>query len=144
MVIGDATKASVRFNAAAKTGRWPSLCDASLSFVHPHFHPLVEQWQTAAAEGRLPRRSELNLRRLKAVLPAMAIYEGVMNGTVRYRVRLMGTLFAEAMGNLSGRFIDEAVPPEYLARWHAALDAAFAAGAPLRFFGQLDVAEKDY
>ena len=89
-------------------------------------------------------RREIDLRKLKNVLRAMALYERVVNGTVRYRVRLMGTAFAEALGDLSGQFVDEAVPKEYLPRWRAALDTAFEAGAPIRFIGQMDVASKDY
>lgn len=123
---------------------WPTLCDPTLAFAASEFSPLVEIWRRAAEEGRLPLRQEIDLRSLKKLLRELALYERVSGRKGRHRVRLMGSEFADAMGDLSGRFLDEAVAPEHLPRWQAALDAAFEAGAPLRFIGQLDVSDKPY
>lgn len=144
MEPGAASEACQQFNAAAHEGGWAALCDASLAFGDPRFDPLVGIWREAAAHGRLPRRSELGPRGLKLLLKNIAIYERLMNGNVRWRVRLMGTAFADVMGDLSGKFLDEAVPPMHLPRWHAALDAAIAAGAPLRFMSRSDTTAKSY
>ncbi len=38
----------------------------------------------------------------------------------------MGTKFADVMGDMTGKFIDEAVPAEFIPRWYAALDAVMA------------------
>jgi hypothetical protein len=144
MEPGAASKACQQFNAAAKAAGWAALCDASLGFGGPRFDPLVAIWHEAAAQGRLPRRSELGPRSLKLLLKNIAIYERVATGNVRYRVRLMGTAFADVMGDLSGKFIDEAVPPAHTVRWHAALDAAIAARAPLRFMSRSDTTAKNW
>src|ERR1044071_8568090 len=103
MKTGNASEASTNFNAAATRNGGPSICDPTLSFGCTQFRTLVEIWQRAAAQGRLPMRREIDLKKLKCVLRDMAIYERVVNGTIRYRVRLMGTAFAEAMGDLSGK-----------------------------------------
>lgn len=144
MEPGAASEACQQFNAAANERGWAALCDASLAFGDPRFDPLVAIWHEAAAQGRLPRRSELGPRSLKLLLKNIAIYERIVNGNVRYRVRLMGTAFADVMGDLSGKFIDEAVPPAHLPRWHAALDAAIAARAPLRFMSRNDTTAKSW
>jgi hypothetical protein len=83
---------------------------------------------------------------LKAHLPHVAIYERVQpeNGARRYRVRLMGTQFSQVMGNFTGKFIDEVVPPQFHARWYAALDASLDSGVPLRFLSRSDTSGKTF
>ena len=50
-------------------------------------------------------------RLLKSFLRDVAIYERIGEGQGRrYRVRLMGTAFAQILGDLTGKFIDEAIP----------------------------------
>ena len=82
-----AVHASKAFNSAAKVGGWASLCDPTLSFHYPEFDPLVEIWRQAAAKGRLPMRREIDLKKLKHVLRAMALYERVAerSGFLVYR-----------------------------------------------------------
>lgn len=144
MVARAAVEASAKFNATAKSGGWPTLCDPTLCFSVPRFETVIAIWEAAARKGQLPNRSDITPRRLKSMLGDIAIYERVMNGSVRYRVRLMGTAFAKLMGDLSGRFIDEVVPLESHLRWRIAIETALAAEAPVRFVGRMDVASKAY
>lgn len=144
MNLTPAATASQSFNAKARQAGWASLCDATLAFVRPEFGELLCLWREHAEAEGLPFRKHFGPRSLKALLRHVAIYERVENGEARYRVRLMGTAFADAMGDLSGRFIDEAVAPEFLPRWYAALGAAIEARAPLRFVSRLDTVNKSY
>ena len=139
-----AHQASEKFNTAARTGGWPALCDASLAFLEPRFEPLVAIWERAAAAGRLPRRADFNPRALKSLIRNVAIYERVAGEPVRHRVRLMGTAYTDVMGDLGGKFIDEAVSKELLPRWNAAFEAAFEAGAPLRFLSRAETGGRTY
>lgn len=132
-----------KYNARARAEGWPSLCDAALSFHRVEFRVLTATWRSFATR-QLPTRKDFTPRSLKALLRNVAIYERVANGTVRYRVRLMGTAFADVMGDLSGKFLDEAIPAEHLTRWHAALDTAIEAGAPLRFVSRTDTVNKPF
>jgi hypothetical protein len=127
------------YNRAAAAGNWHSLCDEQLRFVHPELMRLLELWQAEAGDGIPPRRV-MSPRLLKSFLRDIAIYERVMGdgGKRRYRVRLMGTAFAQILGDLTGKFIDEAIPPEFVVRWHASLDATLGARAPLRFLSRED------
>jgi hypothetical protein len=144
MIEPEAMAASQSFNAKARQAGWASLCDASLAFVRPEFAELLELWRGHADADNLPYRRDFGPRNLKALLRHVAIYEKVEEAPARYRVRLMGTAFADAMGDLSGKFVDEAVAPEFLPRWYAALGAALEAKAPLRFVSRLDTVNKSY
>ena len=132
-----------RYNARAQAEGWQSLCDAALGFHRVEFRVLTATWRSFATQ-QLPSRKDFTPRSLKSLLRNVVIYERVANGTVRYRVRLMGTAFSDVMGDLSGKFLDEAIPPEHLTRWNAALDTAIEAGAPLRFVSRTDTVGKPY
>lgn len=144
MDSGPAARASTNYNAKAQAQGWPSFCDASLAFQRLELRTMLATWHCHAAGDRVPCRKEFTPRVLKSLLRNVVIYERVVNGSIRYRVRLMGTAFAEIMGELSGRYLDEVIPQAFLPRWYAALDAALEAGAPLRFISQADSVEKDY
>jgi hypothetical protein len=135
MVASEIQSVAESFNAKARNGGWGSFCDPELGFEHPGLASVLAQWREKSGAKPLPARGDFSLRCMKEVLGDMAIYERVATekGRPRYRVRLMGTTFAETMGDLTGRYLDEAIPEPYLQRWYAALDAAFDAGAPLRF-----------
>jgi hypothetical protein len=123
------------YNETAAREAWRSLCDPTLQFNHPELTKLLELWHAHAGEGTIPPRREMSARMLKSMLRDVAIYERVVtaDGTRRYRVRLIGSGFAHIVGDLTGKFIDEAVPADFVPRWHASLDATLGAGAPLRF-----------
>jgi hypothetical protein len=143
MDIAAALQACEKYNAHARAEGWPSVCDAALGFQRLEFRVLTATWRNFAT-CHLPSRKDFTPRSLKSLLRNVVIYERVTNGTTRYRVRLMGTAFADVMGDLSGKFLDEAVPPQHLVRWHAALDAALEAGAPLRFVSRTDTVDKPF
>ena len=136
MTIGGAAD----FNAAAMREGWHSLCDPALQFAHPELLKLLALWRANAGESTIPLRRVMSARMLKSVLRDVAIYERIARPEEvrRYRVRLMGTGFAHIVGDLTGKFIDEAIAAEFVPRWHAALDATLGAHAPLRFVGRED------
>jgi hypothetical protein len=144
MCTAAAFEASENFNLRARTEAWPSFCDASLAFQRMEFRLLLATWRDFGDEEHLPSRRELTPHKLKSLLRNIAIYERVANGKTRYRVRLMGSAFADIMGDLCGRFLDEAIPQEHLPRWHAALDAVLEAGAPLRFVSRADTSGRSF
>lgn len=129
------------YNKAATAGNWHSLCDERLGFVHPELLRLLELWRSeAAAPDGIPPRRVMSPRLLKSFLRDIALYERVAaeDGRRRYRVRLIGTAFAQILGDLTGKYIDEAIPQEFVGRWHAALDATLGVRAPLRFLSRED------
>jgi len=134
-VIGGAAE----YNRTSAAGNWHSLCDQSLRFVHPELTRLLDLWRSEAHDGAIPPRRVMSPRLLKPFLRDVALYERLSGGAERrYRVRLMGTAFAQILGDLTGKFIDEAIPADYVKRWHGALDATLGVRAPLRFLSRED------
>jgi len=131
---------AAEYNRAAAHAAWPSLCDRTLDFRHPDLTKLLELWRSEASESGIPQRKVMSPRLLKTFLRDVALYERVAGdgGERRYRVRLMGTAFAQIQGDLTGKYLDEALAAEFLPRWYAALDATLGAGAPLRFLARGD------
>jgi hypothetical protein len=145
MATRDPTDSAANYNEAASLGGWPSLCDGTLKFAHPHLVELLAVWREKAGAGGIPERSAMSPRVLKPFLRDIAIYEQVESGDLpRYRVRLFGSAFAHAMGNLTGKFIDEAIPAALLPRWHASLGTTLASRAPLRFVSRSDTNNRSF
>lgn len=136
VVIGGAAD----YNKVSAAGNWHSLCDETLSFVHPELMRLLELWRSEAGQAGIPPRRVMSPRLLKPFLRDVALYERLLGegGKRRYRVRLIGTAFAQILGDLTGKFIDEAIPTDFVIRWHAALDATLGARTPLRFLSRED------
>lgn len=125
------------YNDAVRTENWAALCDATLTFTHPDLRRFLGLWRRTAAQG-LPAWGDLPPRELKPYLQDIALYERVGSGEARrWRVFALGGHFAQIMGNLSGKFLDEAVPAERLPQWYASLDATLGAGGPLRFLSRV-------
>jgi hypothetical protein len=134
-----------RYNAMSAAQGWAGHCDRTLAFRRPELAAMSALWHQAAGEAPVPKRADIGPRSLKEHLPNVVIYERVhLDNTHRYRVRLMGTQFAQVMGDFTGKFIEAAMPPEFLPRWYAALDAVLDSGVPLRFVSRSDTANKSY
>ncbi|HTK79855.1 MAG TPA: PAS domain-containing protein [Rhizomicrobium sp.] len=139
-----ATQASRTFNERAQLEGWSSNCDESLAFARLELRSLLNVWRGFAVGERIPSCKDFTPRTLKSLLRSVAVFERVTNGKVRYRVKLMGTAFTDVMGEQSGKYLDEAMPKEFLPRWSAALDAVLEAGMPLRFVAKSDAGKKSY
>ena len=91
-----------RFNALCAAHGWAGLCDRTLAFRRPELAAMNALWRQAAGGASIPKRADMGPRALKGHLPNVAIYErAVVGDTPRYRVRLMGTQFAQVMGDLT-------------------------------------------
>jgi hypothetical protein len=134
------------FNEIAIREGWAAICDRSLAFERPELNALLAVWREKAAGSLMPPRTALTARILKPYLSHIAIYERVASatGNWRYRVRLMGTQFTQVMGDLTGKFIDEAIPKQFLPRWNAALDEPLNICAPVRFLSRSDTTNMSY
>jgi hypothetical protein len=135
------------YNALAEREGWQSRCYTTLTFRQPQMQDLLEIWRELAAEaGGIPRRKDLTPQKLRAHLKDVGIYERLhdANGHMRYRARVMGARFGAVLGNFTGRYFDEVVPPNFLKRWYAAPDAVLAEKAPLRFVSRSETSGKGF
>lgn len=126
------------FNKAALQEGWLSLCDASAIFTHPDLRRLLGTWRRCIKAGGIPRRRDVTERVLRPYRADIVLYEKIIceSGARRWRVEKMGASFAQIMGDLSGKFLDETLDPAMLPRWDAALDLTLAEGAPVRFINR--------
>jgi hypothetical protein len=131
-------------NAAARRYRWPMLCDPSCRFSYSKHDDLLALWRGLASSGSIPYRRDMTARLLRPYLNSVAIYERAEGpgGEVRYRVRLMGSKIVQVFGELTGKFLDEAVPEDYVARWHALPDVTLGTGGPVRLLIRSDTFNK--
>jgi len=132
----------VAFNDWVTAQGWKLWCDPSLAFVAAPLADLLAIWQAQAGSDRIPPKSKLSARVLKPHLRYIALFQQVTGR--RYCVRLMGSQLSRTFGEMQGKFVDEVVPPELVARWHGALDLTLAEGRPLRFTSTVAFPHLDY
>jgi hypothetical protein len=131
-------------NEAAGAQRWPMIADPGCEFASPLLAELLALWQTEAAQG-VPARQAMTARKLQPFMRNIAIYERIGEGAQRrYRVRLMGSGIVQYYGELTGKYVDEAVPEKYLARWYAVSDITLATHKPVRLLLRADTFDKSY
>jgi hypothetical protein len=126
-----------RFNARAGAERWPTECDAALAFEDERLMALLSIWRDAA-KGALPRREDFTARMLGKHLRHLTFVE---HADGRYRFRLFGSALSRFTGDWTGRYLDEAVPKQFLPSWLATYDTTLEARAPLRFIARFRPAE---
>lgn len=129
-----------RMNARAAAERWPTHCDATLAFEDQRLAGLLAIWREAG-RGGLPRREDFSARMLGKHLQHLAFVE-IADG--RYRFRLFGTALARFTGDWTGKFLDEAVPAQFLPSWLATYDTVVEARVPLRFTSRFRAAELEH
>jgi hypothetical protein len=131
----DSSAIAASFNELAAREGWPCCCDARLTFRRHELSHLADVWRKSTVPESIPKRTDITHRGLGALLASLAIYQRIPvgGGVFRYRVRMIGSVLAQALGDLTGRFVDETVPARFLPRWQAALDACLARTLPCAF-----------
>jgi hypothetical protein len=133
------------YNAHARSKGWDGYCDAPDVFAWPGFSVLLALWRDLRGDAALPRRAAMTARRLKEFLPDIALYEKVAPGTPGlYRIRLVGTEFAQVYGDNAGKLVNECVMPGAAFRFQTALDEVLGAMRPLRIISRADCADKKF
>jgi hypothetical protein len=120
------------FNALANANSWPLACDPTLTFESGALADVLAIWRGLAKNG-IPHRRMISARMLKPHLGYIGIVERVPGNPPRYCVRLMGTRLSQLLGEMQGKMLDEALPPDLLPRWQSEFDLTLAELRPLRF-----------
>src|SRR5579863_7391155 len=130
----------------ALTEGWPFRCDSALNFSRHELNEMRDLWFSLAANKHAPARADFDARRLKPFLRNITIIERVYIDAAhwRYRVRLSGSAVADAVGDHTGRFLEEYLPPEAVPRWTATYDAAIDGGRPLRLTAEFIMPRIDH
>jgi hypothetical protein len=121
--------------------RWEANCDPTLAFESKFLIEGLRTWREIADGNPAPPRSALTARALKSFIGHVVIFESVEN---RWFIRLMGTRLSAVLGEMQGRFVDEAVGGLAGRRWKAALEATLSGMQPLRFQSRVSFRELDH
>jgi hypothetical protein len=134
------------YNAQARVLGWAGYCDPELHFDWPHFVDLVQLWHELRGDAALPRRDAMTARRLKDLLPNIALYERFTgpDGDIRHRVRLEGTRFARIYGTHTGQVVQDFLAPQHAKRFCHGLETTLSAMAPLRILARTDSADANF
>jgi hypothetical protein len=93
----------------------------------------------------LPARSDFDMRDLCCVLPQLSIVQIVHeDGRQRFKIRLMGTSLDQHLAPITGRFVDEAVPPHFVERWESIYMSALEIRAPMRISSRVAFRDQLY
>ena len=134
-----------KLNEKAELRGWTFACDRDLQFDAPNLSNVLTLWKMRASAGRLPARSDFSARDLMRVLPTLMIAEIIRAGDqVRYRYRYVGTHVAQTIGELTGKFLDEALPEPSRERTTACYQAVIDAREPLRFLTKFSLDKISY
>lgn len=132
------------FNDWAKARTWESECDPALAFESPLLREALSAWRHLSGEGPIPTRRSLTPRALKPLIGQITIFERLGQEPSCYRIRLMGTRITEVLGEMQGKTLDEALPPDAATRWRTALDSALSERCPLRFISRVAFNNLDF
>ena len=132
-------------NAHAKQEGWSIACDTKLVFDNAQLSAMREVWRARCKPGRLPAREDFTLQTLKPFLREILITE-VINGPSgrRYLHRLVGSHTAQRIGELTGKYLDEALPPPIFKKTVFMFDAVFAHRCPMRILTDFDIRSVDH
>ena len=132
-------------NAKAARKGWEIVCDSSLVCEHPSLNAMAALWRTASRDG-LPARSHLrtpdacasarrhfSIRDMAPFLRDMLIIEIVREGKRRrYKHTFVGMRFVQKMGEITGKYLDEFLPPHLYERTSTYYDAVLDTRCALR------------
>jgi hypothetical protein len=114
--------------------------DPLLNFVTPQLKRLLAVWNAKREARRFPNRDEFGLRDLSFVLPNLAFIDLAYEGSQqRYLVRLMGGQLDSYVGPMTGKFIDEALPPHFATKWGSIWQRAVETKEAQRSIGQVEI-----
>lgn len=132
-------------NALAGASGWDVRCDATLDFEHQDLKKIRALWLDKCAT-RLPARSEFTLRALRHVMPHLVILDVVAAGDARRRYlhRYVGMQIVARFGEMTGRYIDEVLPPVLLPKTLTYFDAIVSSRKALRIVTNFEFTPVNY
>lgn len=108
--------------------------DAELEFDRPELNQLRDIWREKTKSKPIASRADFDARTVKPFMRNMAILdvEHMADGTRRYKSRYEGSALVEVFGEQTGRYLEEYMPPDRIARWRAGHDLVVLSARPLR------------
>lgn len=103
-------------------------------------------WQSKLQGRTIPARADIDPIEMRAFLPHVGLIETPDGSPARpnYRITLAGTAIEEVLGPLTGRLLQEAVPPVIARRWRSLYNVVLAEAVPLRAVSRVSFAARNY
>jgi hypothetical protein len=113
---------------------------------HPRFQDLATYLAAKAPAGRLPGRQHIDPLEIPRLLPHLTLVDVVREADrLRYRFRLLGTdVVAKNAVDVTGKWIEEAFPPEPAAAITSAYDNVVATRTPHHWASVMGVPGRDH
>lgn len=125
--------------------RAPLFFDASLTFKTPKLQHVLDVWNQKRGARCMPARKDFTIRDLGCVAPQLCIVQVVHeDGRRRFKIKLMGTILDHYLAPITGKFVDEAVPPQFLCRWTSMYASALDRKAPMRITSRVAYRDQLY
>jgi hypothetical protein len=92
--------------------------DFAAQIDHDLLREFHAYWLARCGGKRVPARADIDPVEIHRFLPNIFMMD-VIDGGTRFRYRLIGTALGRGLGDYSGRYVDEALPPAQYAIYHA-------------------------
>jgi hypothetical protein len=112
------------------------MADFRDSIEHPDLRTLYDYWRERRGSRRWPARADINPVELKFALGNLSLID-VSRDPLRFTFRLVGTLFAQRVGeDFTGKTVDDIPDPGYRAEINAAYRKIAETGEPSSSLGE--------
>lgn len=128
------------FNTRARSENWPVVCCAPPHFESDALADIAAIWDFVRGDSALPVRADFTARALGRHMSCLTFIDLVWQPaamTPRYRMGFFGSRLSVYAGDLTGKFVDEAVEAELIPTWYAEFAVVAALRAPARFVSRV-------
>jgi hypothetical protein len=128
------------FNTRAHREAWPVSCYRADAFENEALQDIAEVWDAVRGDKPMPARADFSARSLSRHLSYVTFIEIVWPAaalTPRYRIGFFGSRLSLFAGDITGRFVDEAIEPQLIPTWYSEFGVAVSLRRPVRFVSRV-------
>lgn len=123
----------------------PIASDPTLAFEREPNKLAYAYWQ-ARCDGRsMPARADLDPGAMKKFTPHVGLVEPRLASTgPSYFIRRAGSRWEDVYGAITGKVLQDFLPPHLAAAWHSVFDSVTTSAKPIRITTQVDFQGKNW
>jgi len=120
--------------------------DWTLQFARAETAAAYEYWNSCRGARAMPSRSDLKPTEMRKFTEHVGLVEvrHETDGQAGYFIRRAGGKWEEVFGPMTGRYIQEFLPPQIEMRWREALGAVCESKAPVRITTRIQFQQKNW
>ena len=123
----------------------PAEIDPTLAFEREPNKLAFAYWQNRCAGRSMPARAELDPVAMKKFTPHVGLVEPrpTAAGT-GYFIRRAGSRWEDVYGAMTGKLLQDFLPPHLVPAWHAVFEGVATSAKPIRLTTQVDFQDKNW